>query len=96
MILEADVEQYLRDRIKDLGGETRKVKWIGRRGAPDRRCMTTYGCVWVEVKKPGERLADHQRREHERMVDQGERTIVVDSFDSVDRFVCDLVTGQYQ
>lgn len=36
MTLEREVEAYLIKRVKELGGEVRKVKWIGRRGAPDR------------------------------------------------------------
>lgn len=36
---EAIVEQHLVKRVKALGGEVRKVKWIGRRGAPDRIVM---------------------------------------------------------
>lgn len=33
---ERDIERYLVKRVKELGGEVRKVQWIGRRGAPDR------------------------------------------------------------
>lgn len=36
---ESDIEEYLVKRVKALGGEIRKVKWIGRRGAPDRLVM---------------------------------------------------------
>lgn len=36
---ERDIEQYLVDRVKAMGGEVRKVSWIGRRGAPDRLVM---------------------------------------------------------
>jgi hypothetical protein len=36
---ESDIERYLVKRVKALGGEVRKVKWIGRRGAPDRLVM---------------------------------------------------------
>lgn len=36
---ESEIEAYLVARVKDLGGEVRKVKWIGRRGAPDRLVM---------------------------------------------------------
>lgn len=36
---ESQIEKYLCDRVKELGGEVRKVQWIGRRGAPDRLVM---------------------------------------------------------
>ena len=36
---ERDIERHLVKRVKELGGEVRKVQWIGRRGAPDRLVM---------------------------------------------------------
>ena len=36
---ESEIEAYLVKRVKEMGGEVRKVKWIGRRGAPDRLVM---------------------------------------------------------
>lgn len=39
MAQEAKIEAYLVKQVKALGGEVRKVKWIGRRGAPDRLVM---------------------------------------------------------
>lgn len=36
---ESDIEKYLVKRVKEMGGEVRKVKWIGREGAPDRLVM---------------------------------------------------------
>lgn len=39
---ESDVEDYLVERVKELGGEVRKVKWIGRNGAPDRLVMLPF------------------------------------------------------
>ena len=33
---ERDIERYLVLRVKELGGEIRKVQFIGHRGAPDR------------------------------------------------------------
>ena len=36
---ESEVEAYLVKRVKALGGEVRKVKWLGRNGAPDRLAM---------------------------------------------------------
>lgn len=36
---EAHIEHYLVKRAKEVGGEVRKVKWIGRNSAPDRLLM---------------------------------------------------------
>jgi hypothetical protein len=36
---ESQIEHRLVQRVKELGGEVRKVKWIGRAGAPDRLVM---------------------------------------------------------
>ena len=36
---ESVIEEHLVKRVKELGGEVRKVQWIGRRGAPDRLVM---------------------------------------------------------
>ena len=38
-IRERDIERHLVKRVKALGGEVRKVEWVGRRGAPDRLVM---------------------------------------------------------
>jgi hypothetical protein len=36
---ERDIERHLVKRVKELGGEVRKVVWKDRRGAPDRLVM---------------------------------------------------------
>lgn len=38
-MLESKIEEHLKARVKQYGGEIRKVKWPGRRGAPDRLVM---------------------------------------------------------
>ena len=91
---ERDIEQYLVRRVKELGGEVRKVKWIGRRGAPDRVVMLPLpisvggnrvgNLIWVELKAPGEVSEPHQHREHERMRAMGQRVEVLDSKEQVD------------
>ena len=95
---EADVERYLVKRVKALGGEVRKVKWIGRNSAPDRVVMLPeceagrFGdTIWIEVKAPGRAIGfpcgahEHaQRREHQRMRKMGQRVEVVDSYERVD------------
>ncbi len=81
---ESNIENYLVERVKSLGGEVRKVRWIGRNGAPDRLVMLPNRTVWVELKAPGEKCRPHQIREHERMRRMGQRVAVVDSYDGVD------------
>lgn len=59
---ESEIEKYLDAQVKALGGETRKVQWVGRRSAPDRVVMLPFGprfgrystvrTIWVEVKNP--------------------------------------------
>lgn len=38
-LLERDIEARLVKRVKELGGEVRKVQWVGRNSAPDRIVM---------------------------------------------------------
>ena len=64
---EKDIEEHLCKRVRELGGDVRKVQWIGRKGAPDRLVMLPeqtpeqaqfpFGrkarTIWVELKAPG-------------------------------------------
>lgn len=95
---ERDIEAHLVKRVKERGGEVRKVKWIGRRGAPDRFVMlpsihwadSAQGHyrpatdVWVELKAPGVKAEPHQLREHKRMRAMGQRVVVIDSIEGVE------------
>jgi len=80
---ESDIEKYLVERVKAMGGEVRKVKWIGRNGAPDRLVMLPDRTVWVELKAPGQKCRPHQIREHERMRRMGQTVVVIDSLEGV-------------
>jgi len=79
-IREPQIEKYLVEQVKAMGGEVRKVKWIGRKKAPDRvlffpsyvsadsRIAIHHVPIWVEVKRPGKKAkfpADaHERGQH--------------------------------
>ncbi len=84
---ESPIESYLVKQAKANGGEVRKVRWIGRRGAPDRVLMFPRVLVWVELKATGEPLEPHQEREHARMKRMGQNVVKVDSFEEVDMVV---------
>lgn len=97
---ERDIEAYLCHRVKALGGEVRKLRWVGRNGAPDRLVMlllqkvgitwpqgvvvNTNSTIWVELKAPGKKPEPHQLREHKRMRAMGQRVVVIDSLEGVD------------
>jgi hypothetical protein len=90
---ESEIERHLVKRVKELGGEVRKVQWIGRRGAPDRLVMLPAGrkpwwpAIWVELKAPGEKPEPHQLREHQRMRAMGQRVVVIDSIAGVEELL---------
>lgn len=89
MAAESKLEKYLRKRVKKLKGEMRKVRWIGRHGAPD-------DLVWIpnwlwprmpEIKAPGKPLEDHQVREHKRLRRMGVQCYKLDSEEDIERFL---------
>jgi hypothetical protein len=95
---ERDIEDHLVKRVKVLGGECRKVEWIGRRGAPDRLVLlppnvldNLFGSwcrgIWVELKAPGVKPEQHQLREHARMRHLGQCVVVIDSIAGVDELL---------
>jgi hypothetical protein len=94
---ESDIEDYLVKRVKAMGGEVRKVQWIGRIGAPDRLVMLPFKeslysgrlktTVWVELKAPGAKPRPSQLREHERMRAMGQRVEVIDSLEGVEELL---------
>ena len=94
---EKEIEAHLVKRVKELGGECRKIQWIGRVGAPDRLVMLPTWCmpnpkldgatIWVELKAPGAKPRPSQIREHERMRSMGQRVVVIDSIEGVEELL---------
>lgn len=86
---ESAVEAAFVARIKALGGEVRKVSWIGRRGAPDRVAMLPApwrATTWVELKRPKADAEAHQAREHARMRKVGQTVLVIDTLELIDHY----------
>jgi hypothetical protein len=86
---ENQIEKHLVARVKALGGEVRKVKWIGRRGAPDRLVLLPLNRPvgqhpLVELKRPGLDAEDYQAREHERLRAAGFVVLVLDTVEKID------------
>jgi len=83
-VLEREVEAHLCKRVRELGGEVRKVVWVGRHSAPDRIAMLPALTIWVELKRPGAKANPAQLREHERMRSFGQNVVVIDSIEAVE------------
>lgn len=81
---ERDVERALIKRVKQAGGEVRKLAWIGRRGAPDRLVMLPGRYLFVELKAPGGRVSRLQDLEHRRLRDAGFDVRVVWKIEDID------------
>lgn len=84
---ESAVEKYFCEQVAAHGGEVRKVKWLGRDGAPDRLALFPYCLIWVELKRPGKKAEPHQEREHERLRAYGQQVYVIDSREAVDNLM---------
>lgn len=96
---ESQIERHLVERVHALGGEVRKVRWLGRDGAPDRVVMLPEWVlignvwrrlprtIWVECKAPGKEPEPHQEREHLRMRRMGQLVVVVDSIEAVEELL---------
>ena len=80
-MIEAEVEADLVRIARDRGWASRKIRWIGRRGAPDRAFFRDGRIVFLEVKRPGNTVRGAQRREFLRLKALYPDTHVVDSID---------------
>lgn len=99
-LLERDIEKRLVKRAREEGHEVRKLKWLGRSGAPDRILMFKLReakrvgeyshyppAAWVELKAPGKKPEPHQMREHARMRNMGQRVEVIDSYEQIEELL---------
>lgn len=83
-VLERAIQRYLKTRVKTLGGSWRKVKWLGRRGAPDNLILFPGKNFFVETKRPGKDWQSHQRREANKLKASGFRVYKADTEACVD------------
>lgn len=89
-IRESEIEGYLVSQVVAQGGDTRKLTWIGRRGAPDRAVLLN-GLHLVETKAPKGKLRGSQVREHNVLEKHGIRVWVINSKDQVDAFIAEIL-----
>lgn len=78
---ESTVEEACVSYASSRGWLCRKLKWIGRRDAPDRLFVRQGRVVFVEFKAPGETPRPTQDREHAILRGYGCQVRVYDSFE---------------
>jgi hypothetical protein len=91
MTPEGVIQTYLKSEVLRHGGRFRKLKWIGRKGAPD--CFIWWEgpiLALVEVKTEVGKLSPHQVYEIDRLRQDGFRVYVVHSKLEVDAFISEL------
>ena len=80
MVLEAGIEHYVVIRAERARYYVRKVRWEGRRHAPDRVfARKDRGTVYIEFKRPGEKPRTGQLSEHRKMRAAGMEVHVCDN-----------------
>ena len=85
---ERDVERYLRERVKQLGGRAYKFVSPGNNGVPDRIVMLPGGKLFfVELKAPGKETTALQDAQIDRISKLGPDVFVVDSKEKVDNIL---------
>jgi hypothetical protein len=86
---ESRLEEYFTTRTRKAKGKTRKVKWVGRRGAPDRLLWLPdmQFPVLVELKAIDGVLKLHQKREHKRLRKMGFQVFVWWTKEQIDNFI---------
>ena len=85
---ERDVERYLRERVKQLGGRAYKFVSPGNNGVPDRIVMLPgRKLFFVELKAPGKETTALQDAQIDRISKLGQDVFVVDSKEKVDNIL---------
>lgn len=95
------LEKELRTQVKASGGRIRKLRWIGRVGAPDDfvwwpnpHAGLPPVAAFVEIKAPGDRYSVTQMRECARLRDDGFRVLTLTSVGDIAALVAALAPRQ--
>lgn len=85
---EADIETYLFNQVKRLGGSAYKGNPFGQRGFMDRICMFPGGwIIFVEVKRPGRRPRPNQRLMLRKFKALGFQAVWLDTRAKIDKLI---------
>lgn len=91
-MLEKQIENRLRKRIKKMGGLALKFISPGMAGVPDRIIMLPFGkVVFVELKAPGKKMRPLQIKRKKQIEALGFKIYVVDSYQDIEHFVKEVM-----
>lgn len=102
---EGKIEKHLKKEVEKTGGKVRKLKWIGKSGAPDRLIWwpgishvsptaIIPRAAFVELKARGKKPTRVQQEEHDSFRADGWPVFVVDSVDEANKVVCFVRDGK--
>jgi len=84
---ERQIEIALVYRVKELGGTCEKFVSPGRRSVPDRLVTLPGGrIIFVELKAPGNKPTEAQRRDHDRRRELGCEVRLINNMGDVNVF----------
>lgn len=90
----AKLQEHLKKRVQGSGGQYRKVRWEGRRGCPDCFIWWTWPhAAFVEIKAERDVLSAIQRREVERMREDGVPVYLATSVADLEKIIEEVRKG---
>ena len=92
---ESSLQAYFIKKVKEEGGLAFKVDCTSQRGFPDLIVSTDWGLKLVEMKAENGRLSIHQKRLHNVLAEHGLEVTVLDSHESVDKWIRDYFYNPY-
>ena len=96
-MLEKEIEKYLCDRVKLMGGLCEKFTSPNRRSVPDRMITMPKGIIhFVECKAPNKKPTEAQQRDHKRRFELGVIVHVLDSKSKVDEWINEVTKIYYE
>jgi hypothetical protein len=95
-MLERKVVKHLKKRVFELGGECRKQRWPGIKGAPDQLVLFSgapahvpphFRHLMVETKRLAKARQAHQVRRRVELTNAGVFVFILDTIDAVDELL---------
>ena len=88
---EKDIENYLKESVKKIGGRSYKFTSPGNAGVPDRICIIPGGLIFfVELKAPGKKARKSQEVQIKKLQSLGQTVLIIDSKEQIDKLTEEL------